>query len=177
MSTCRENYESWFKGVVQLLHKDGNAGLAILMITIPLLERYLREKSGIYEGQLNDDFYSEFIVVFPQLTNPKHGAEVWHIFRNGLLHQVTLSRGKRNGDAMQPGWLSYDGPALFRDVSGVYCINPRKFADEIFRVIDSDFETFEGRNSVNHPMPIVINQFAQGSNPLGLSCGTSNAPC
>src|SRR5207249_8734898 len=95
MNNNLHNYECWFKGVVRHLYNDVNAGFAILMIAIPLLERYLRQKSGAFEGDLNDAFYREFLAVFPSLANISEAKDFWQVYRNGLLHQVTLSRANR----------------------------------------------------------------------------------
>lgn len=170
MSTNRNHYELWFKRLIQNLYADGDAGFVILMISIPLLERYLREKSGIHESRtLNDNFYQELVAVFPSLLTSSQAEKFWQVYRNGLLHQVTLSKAPRKGMQVPGGWLNGNAPALHIDSNGEFWVDPKKFAETILNKIDSDFSTFEGASSVNHPMPSVF------SSGVGLSDGTGNA--
>ena len=48
----KENYENfirWFKEPLSSLYKNPHAGFAIVILSLPILERYLREKSGVCE--------------------------------------------------------------------------------------------------------------------------------
>src|SRR3989338_816269 len=91
-----DNFRAWYSIILEGLYSNQDAGFPILMISFPLLERYLREKSGVHEGNLNDSFYSELQNIIPALTSLDLAKQFWHVYRNGLLNQVTLSRQDRN---------------------------------------------------------------------------------
>jgi len=76
-----DNYRSWFKEPIERLYADGHGGFALLILIIPLLERYLREKSGVHEGNLNDGFYDEFLKLFPKLGTRDVAKEFWQVYR------------------------------------------------------------------------------------------------
>ena len=77
---------TWVAGAIALM----------LMIALPLLERYLRGKSCTPEGApLGQPFYDELRSSFPALTADKAAREFWQIYRNGLLHEVALSQADR----------------------------------------------------------------------------------
>ena len=72
---------------------------------------------------------------------------------------------------MPRGWLSGDAPALQLDLAtGEFRVDPKKFSEEVIRRIDSDFSTFEGAGSANHPIPQVVSTFnGTTSGPLPFS--------
>jgi hypothetical protein len=52
MSPNRENFNAWYKQVLATLYPSREAGLAILLVAFPLLERYLRQKTGLSADQV-----------------------------------------------------------------------------------------------------------------------------
>ena len=155
MNTNRDNFRTWYSQMLDRLYSDQNAGFVILMISFPLLERYLREKSGVHENALNDSFYTELQRIFPVLTNKNVAKQFWQVYRNGLLHQVTLSLKNKKGIQMPTGWLHQNIDLLKIDDSGDFWIHPAKFAKNVIEIIENDFDTFEGQHSNNHPLPRV----------------------
>ena len=155
MNTNRDNFRAWYSKVLDGLYSDQNAGFVILMISFPLLERYLREKSSVHEGKLNASFYSELQRIFPVITTQETAKQFWQVYRNGLLHQVTLSLKNKKGIQMPAGWLHQDVDLLKIDGSGNFWVHPAKFAKIVIEVIENDFETFEGQHSDSHPLPRV----------------------
>jgi hypothetical protein len=62
------NFNSWFKEPILRLQQDSEAGFIIVMISLALLERFLREKSGTRESKsLNASFHAEFMKLFPMV--------------------------------------------------------------------------------------------------------------
>ena len=175
MSANQENFRIWYARVLEYLSKDGHAGFAMLMIAFPILERYLREKSGVHEGNLNDKSYDELRAVFPMLVDKKMASDFWHVYRNGLLHQVTMSQQNRAGLRMPDGWLSGDAEMISVDGSGSFWVHPAKFSFRVIEVIDADFATFEGAHSVNHPLPVVHHAMGATATPT-LAYTTFTAP-
>jgi hypothetical protein len=156
MNQNYNNFVKWFKEPLDCLYTNNDAGFVILMISLPLLERYLREKSGVHEGNLTDDFYNKFIEIFPSLKDKDIAKKFWQIYRNGLLHQATLSLKTKkgtikllavgvHGDASE---VEYEGYSAQGDK---FKVSPRKFSEKVIATIQSDFTTFEGVSSADHP--------------------------
>lgn len=57
----------WFETSIRAAQKTPGCEFGILILTLPLLERYLRETSGVHEGALNERFYDDMLVVIPDL--------------------------------------------------------------------------------------------------------------
>ena len=153
MYSHKENFQNWFCNIIESLYTNEHAGFPILMLTLPLLERYLRSKSKTGEAIfLGPDFYNELIRVFPILSDEKTAKDFWHIYRNGILHQSTMSQQKSNGIKMPDGWLSGDVNDVEIDQKGAFCVNPVKFARQVISIINHDFQTYEAPNSPNHPL-------------------------
>jgi hypothetical protein len=153
----RQYFRDWFVTVLDDLYSNGNAGFPILMIVFPLLERYLREKSGTHENSLsNNSFYLELRKIFPELINDQAAKNFWETYRHGLLHQVTVSLKNRKGVRLPSAWLSNDFETIEVDKAGNFCVHPAKFAKRTIETIEKDFDTFEGKHSPNHPLSTVF---------------------
>jgi hypothetical protein len=156
MSTHRTNFDAWYKRVLDLLYPHRDAGFAILMIAFPLLERYLRQKTGLTSAQnLSDAFFDELTILFPALGTNATSKNFWQIYRNGLLHEITLSRQSRSGTAMPTGWVSHDKPLITFESDGSIWINPVEFAQRVIATIESDFTTFEAASPASTRLPTV----------------------
>jgi hypothetical protein len=42
----QQNFQAWYVNILESLYDNRAAGIAVLMISTPLLERYLRQKNG-----------------------------------------------------------------------------------------------------------------------------------
>ena len=151
-TTNKNNFIRWFKDTIESLYENKHAGFALLMLSLPLLERYLRSKSGINENPLTDPFYDELRTVFPVLKGKDIAEKFWHVYRNGILHQATLSQQNRNGTKMPDGWLSDNSKDVEIDSNSDFRVNPVKFAKHVMDVIDKDFSNYEAISSSNHPL-------------------------
>ena len=47
MTSNIENFKSWYVQVLEMLYEHRDAGIAVLMISLPLLERYIRRKHNL----------------------------------------------------------------------------------------------------------------------------------
>ncbi len=110
MDTDLKNFRAWYAQILEKLYPDPNAGMAVLMLSMPLLERYLRNKVGCAPGQdLNDAWHDGLLRIFPVLTDRATARKFWSVFRHGFLHQVTLSLKTRRGRLPLPaGELTHD---------------------------------------------------------------------
>lgn len=166
MNVNGQQFEMWFKKPITQLQTDpstkDHAGYAVLLISIPLLERYLREKSGIHEGSLDDAFYDALCVVFPEIPRDKAKA-FYDVFRNGLAHQVTI----KAVPGAAHGQIQNAGACIVHDAtSNHFSVHPTEFAERVLKTIGSDFHTFEAKSSKNHPLGQVL---MQGQTPITMS--------
>ena len=160
-------FQSWFVGVLEALYKQPEAGFPILMIAFPLLERYLRQKAGLGPDDKlnanNDAFYKELIALFSELKTIDKATEFWHIYRNGLLHQVALNQTRKGGAPVSGAALSGDLSDIYIDATGYLIVNAADFSKRVTREIEQNFATFEGAASnapalasvwsMPHPVP------------------------
>lgn len=163
MMTQRDKFKMWFRDVIKSLYEYGPGGFALLMLTFPLLERYLRSKSGTHEDKrLGKDFYRELVKLFPVLKNNDCAKKFWHVYRDGILHQATLPEQSRKGIRMAYGWLSRETEDIEIDFQNVFWVNPVKFAKRVIDIIEQDFPTFEAL-SVRAPGLAIVQKMTSGS--------------
>ena len=156
MDTPRERFDRWFTDVLRALYTIRNSGFAPVMVSLPLLERYLRERSGVHEkASLDDRFHTELNRIFPELPDLNTARKFWKTFRHGLLHQVAFSAEMQGGDGKRLGGLSNECDAIQVSPDGHFWVNPGKFSDRVVNVIQGDFSTFVGVHSQNHSFPTV----------------------
>ena len=95
MTDHEENFRKWFVDALDPLRGKGDAGFIFAFVSLPLLERYLREKSGAGEAiSLRTQFFVELGKLFPEIAGRED--RMWHCYRNGLLHQAAFSQVKRH---------------------------------------------------------------------------------
>lgn len=155
MSEHFDNFKSWYIATLERLYPHRDAGFAMLMITFPLLERYLRKKVELSpKDNLSDLFYAELASLFPVLSNNSTAKDFWQVYRNGLLHEVTLSRQNRSGNEMPLGRVSHDKPMVSIE-DGSFWIHPVDFTKKVIEAIQNDFKTFEGVEDSISKLPKV----------------------
>jgi hypothetical protein len=172
MTTHRENFKAWYIDVLTSLYPSRDAGFAILMIAFPLLERYLRQKLQLQpHAPLQDSFYEQLAKILPQLPDRQTAKNFWQVYRNGILHEVTLSKQNRSGSQMPVGWLSHDKPMVSIESDGSFWINPVLFSQHVIQTIETNFPVFEGVASSKSPLPTVKDVPTQ-SGPIILGTNT-----
>jgi hypothetical protein len=131
MPTPREHFDSWFVKVLESLYQKHDAGFVIMMTVFPLLERYLRQRSGIpgENVRLNDKFFEELRGIFPKLGDASQARAFWQVYRNGLLHQGTFSQQ----ETVYYGLASHDIPEtiVIDKTTGNFVVHPVRFAKEV----------------------------------------------
>lgn len=164
----REIFRQRFTDPVEALIPRKHSGFALMMITLPLLERLLRGRSHLKDVQgLNELFHSELFKVFPALEDVKGTKAFWQSFRHGILHQATFSL-KRPGrdDRVFSGIIGFEelsGPAVKLHRSGdlehiVCMVDPVAFARTVLAEVESDLETFHTAEPDKHPIVSVENR-------------------
>ena len=172
MDSHKDNFNAWYAGILKGLYEDRNAGFVILMVAFPLLERYLRQKSGVHKNNLDRRFSKQLTHVFPELGSESEAGKFWQVYRHGLLHQVTFSQKNAKGIKLPRGWVSNDVAAVWIDSHGDFWVHPSKFAKRVIRTIENDFTVFEGQHSADHQLPTV----QQCSRVLGTGAPSQKPP-
>jgi hypothetical protein len=174
-ATTLDQFKAWFEDVLAMLYPHRNAGIAIFMISLPLAERYLRQKSNLGpDADLNDDFMRRLVKIFSALRDETTARQFWIAYRHGFLHQVTLSTSTRRGATLPTGWLTHDiAEAIQIMTDGSFCVHPVLFSQKIISEIKGDFATFAGTVAGAPPLarvesfhPITIH-----STPIGTRGG------
>jgi hypothetical protein len=155
MNTNEQNFLKWYKFPLEQLYKNSDAGFAIMILSLPLLERYLREKSRTFELPLSAAFFQECIKVFPPLGTEQRANKFWRACRHGLLHQVTFKQGKTDESLPKIALTGNTIEMQYIEKEEIFCLNPVWFSKKIIGLIEADFSTFEGTSSLNHKLPQV----------------------
>lgn len=167
----RKYFEAWFEKVLADLYGNRDAGFAILLIVFPLLERYLRGKTGLtLKKNLSEPFYKELVQFLPDLGTSETARSFWQTYRNGLLHQVTLPGKTPIGTGLPVRSISHDGPLLKIEPNGDMCVNVVQFAQRVVTKIGKDFATYEGCPAWPSRLPTV--KHLAGNTPI---LGTNTA--
>jgi hypothetical protein len=171
------NFKAWYADVLEGLHANRNAGIPAFMITLPLLERYLRLKSGLTpQDDVDSTFRANLIALFPALLDDQVARDFWTVFRHGFLHQATLSWKTRGGDDLPAARLTHDVPDPVRIGSDGFTVNPVSFSRAVISAIEQDFNTFVGQASDAPPL-LKVSQHPDPAKPAGYSApGTSMTP-
>ena len=149
----RVRFHLWYRDVLEKMFDDRNAGFAILMIALPLLERYAFGKTGRRaDGKLRELEKRVIMGLFTEIKHPSQVGLLWKAYRHGLLHQVTLFSGRT-----PIGWVNHDIPNALEINGKRMVIHPVKFAQKVLEVIENDFETFCGMDQIGNleKLPVV----------------------
>ena len=106
-------------------------------------------------------------MLFPELRDVVTAKKFWQVYRNGLLHDATMSSRDRASNPMPVGSLSHDIPNIAIDLDGRFWLHPCDFAKRVVQAIESDFATYE-RNSSVERLPTVktlMPGFERGTSP------------
>jgi hypothetical protein len=166
MSNAETDFRRWFVDSLAPLRNNGDAGFIFVMVAFPLLERYLRNKSGTAEGEsLGTDFFDLLGEVLPDIVNKRN--DFWQCYRNGLLHQVAFPKAKPMWDKknkariwvdLPPSGISGhdERPVYFHQQWGAFILNPIAFFDHVTKTILDNFAVYEGQDpSTQYPRPQV----------------------
>lgn len=149
-----QEFENWYEKPIRDMNAYEHGGLAVMMLCLPLLERFLREKSGCREGNLGPAFYAEFKSLFNNLSVDQV-KDFWQVYRNGLLHQATFSEQSRNGTDMPRAWITEPNPEYPHEINydalaKVFVCLPLQFSATVLAKIKADTGTFAAQNSPHH---------------------------
>jgi hypothetical protein len=140
------NFKAWFGDVLTALYPNRNAGIPVLMLSLPLAERYLRQKNKVGPGShLTRACMRTLIAILPALRDVATARDFWAVYRHGFLHQATLSAVAGGGASLPVGWLTHDTaePFLIRS-DGSFQVHPVLLSQVIVGAIEADFAVFAG---------------------------------
>jgi hypothetical protein len=155
VSSNFDNFKAWYVQVLEDLYESRDAGIAVLMISLPLLERYLRRKHNVGpDDNMTDAAMGGLRATFPALGTVVQARAFWNVYRNGFLHQATVSRSSRGGASLPDGWLTHDVAEPIRlEADGSFTVNPVLLSRIIVQSILADFAVFEADTP---PLPQVV---------------------
>jgi hypothetical protein len=162
MATPKGEFQKWFLDSLAPLRGNGDAGFIFALTAFPLLERYLRQKSGCPDGQnLTPGFFTNLRLMFPDIAGREHSF--WDCYRNGLLHHATFPQAKLDKTTgiwvplPEAGISGYDTrPVYFLAPTSQFYLNPLSFFDVVTNSILADFATYEGSATVYYNLPSVL---------------------
>jgi hypothetical protein len=137
MSEDLKNFRAWYVDVLEDLRAQRDAGLVSLMIAMPLLERYIRSKNCVPpEDSLNQACMVTVCGIFQALPDVDAARKFWGVFRNGFLHQATLSLKTNAGRNLPAGSLTHDiaAPVTLRP-DGSFVVIPISLARRSFELL------------------------------------------
>ena len=175
MKLHQGNFKAWYADVLEGLHADQRGGIAAFMITLPLLERYLRLKSGLKPKDRVDkpEFWENLRMMFPALPDAQAAKDFWSVFRHGFLHQATLSLETHGADELPGARLTHMVPdPLIVGADGSFTVNPVSFSRAVVSAVEQDFRTFVGDESKAPPLEKVGEQ----PYPAPAADGASGSP-
>lgn len=176
MSDEKQRFFAWFEQPIKQLQGYSSNAFGVIILCFPLLERYLRQTSGCREGNLNDKFYEDFRVIFPELGSLTEAKRFWHTYRNGLLHQGSFSAEDRKGTIMPYAAISGETPRISYDATtDTFYVNPDPFSEAVLDFIRDDLATLAAPAATNHEIPSVAHPFdPHGTGSTFISPPTGN---
>jgi hypothetical protein len=166
MTEKRTYFNRWFRDVVSELTANPDAGFVVLITSLTLLERYLREKSNNDERtRLDDPFFAELIKLIPQIPDIEVAKQFWKVARHGLMHQATFKTRLDSTQTISEIGIDDTVDIIRYENRGhehSFMVSPTKFAKLTITTIENDFSTFLGSRSPNHPLPEEIDRSDPG---------------
>jgi hypothetical protein len=151
-------FKQWYAAVLERLYPDRDAGFAIMLITIPILERYIRCKLDLPRGgAIGDEGIKAISRIFPEPGTREVIESVWDAARNGLLHQLTFFSETRSKEQLPVVRLTHDTLVAIRcEDDRSISINPVYFSKRVISQVLGDFDTFSrfAEDSIT-PLPRV----------------------
>ncbi len=171
MSDDLQNFRAWYVAALESLYPSRDAGIATLMISLPLLERYLRQRTGLTPEQSLDDRCMDTLrTIFPEIPDADTARSFWAVYRNGFLHQATLSQRTRRGNALPEGSLTHDVElAVTVQPDGSFVLHPVLFSRRVVLAIESDFLVFAAVGTTAPQLPRVVPSTLLGTSQIVLS--------
>lgn len=161
----RENFELWVGGPLETILAHPHAGFIVAMVAFPVLERYLRGKSGAAPDE--PAFQAALVEVIPELRSTQAAGTFWSMFRHSLLHYAGFQR-PNYGFASSAELVSVSA-------SGEVWMNPQLFGERVLKTVRADFPAYE-RGKVSLPRVRPMDDGAATNSSYPQYWGTSAPP-
>jgi hypothetical protein len=159
MDQDRANFRAWYTDALELLYPRRDAGIAVFMIALLLLERYLRRANGrAADDELNAGCWRTLRALFPTLTSDQTADDFWTACRQGFVHQASMSLRAKGARSSPPVSLTHDiviDPVTV-NADGSFVIHPVLFSKWVVRTIEQDFAVFAGSATPAVAMPKIV---------------------
>jgi hypothetical protein len=145
----REEFARWFKNPIESLQKNIDCGIILMMISFPLIERYLRTKSGLkYQSKYTKSFYEEFHLIFNEIS-VNESKLFWIAYRHGLLHQATMNNSQITCSLSR----SVEKIIYYED-KNLFLVNPFIFSKKVIDTIydSANFDKFLAIERIKYPL-------------------------
>jgi len=77
MSNDLRNFRDWYVDVLESLYPNRSAGISGLMISLPVLERYIRQKAQVSSSQSVKPCMPALRTVFHELSDDPTALNFW----------------------------------------------------------------------------------------------------
>ncbi|PRC93285.1 hypothetical protein [Solimicrobium silvestre] len=146
MNADLKNFREWYVYTLNGMYPRRESGIAVFILSLPLLERYLRQKNGLTPSDgLSDACMTDLYNLFGALANVQVARKFWNVYRNGFLHEATLSLKTSGGKDLPVGVLSHDiQDAITVEANGSFLVHPVLFSQCVIQVIEKNFAVFSG---------------------------------
>ena len=142
-----ERLERWFYKPLEDMETNPDLSFALISLLLPLIERYLRYKTGMADSEKFSQGHRSWSVLSPILgCTDDQAYAVWQCLRNGLLHRAAIKQTTAFSCALHrdtAGCVEVVGshlkvnPYLIRDA-----LIP-KFRDDVEMWLDADYALME----------------------------------
>ena len=157
----RESFRQQFKEPIELLIARKQSEFALMMITLPLVERLLRGRFQLKDGSLSEPFYAGLCQLFPELREVKQARAFWQCFRHGILHPASFSLKRADradfSGVIGLGELPVGSVAihLAEQFEHIVCtVDPVAFAKTVLAEVERDLQTFYAADPEKHPIAL-----------------------
>jgi len=132
-----DRFNGWFVKPIEKLKElpEGNGGFAVMMISIPLYERYIIAKLKLDGRSTSEEEIGNEVSVDLGLDDRQRRI-FWNMIRNGFMHQALPKAGETKWVASDkygelPEFKTYQGQIYI-------CLDPWKFANRVLEKFIQD---------------------------------------
>ena len=141
-----QQFQEWFVDVLDAMYPVRDCGMAAFMLTLPLLERYVRQRAfSAPKDKFDHRCQHELLTLFPNLVDLANAGAFWKAYRHGYLHQVTNSPfDQYKNVALPTAALTHDIRRAIQLKPGAFYVHPVLFSQAVISPIRADFARFSG---------------------------------
>ncbi|MCE9605092.1 MAG: hypothetical protein K8U03_09355 [Planctomycetia bacterium] len=151
-----EQFNAWYADPILRLCNEKDGGIAALILSIPLAERYFRQTSDSGQSsKLGDSFYRQ---IGERLFNLHldETKKLWQCLRDGLLHQASFNHQSHKVKIyITRKGTGVDNRVRCKEIGQVleFVVDARALAEKIVKMAQMNFyDVFRAGLSSSHPL-------------------------